>query len=87
MCVVLGLGPCAITHVYSSESSISLKLRTPVATDNGESLVLAAQSAAAAEAHVLDSNEGGGSDRGKGGIFTLCLVPNRTVPLLGLVEF
>lgn len=79
MCVVLGLGPCAITHVYSSESSISLKVIRPVAKFC-ESLVLAAQS----EAHVLDSNEGGGS--GKGGIFTLCLVPKRTVPLLGLVE-
>jgi len=80
ICVVLGLGPWDITHVYSSKSSISLKLITPVATDNGESLVFAAKPATS---HVLvDSEvEGGG---GSGGIFTLCLVPKRTLPLHGL---
>lgn len=77
MCVVFGLGPWDITHVYSSESSISLQERAlthveaqssfaklPDPDEFFESLVLVPKSSA----HVWDSN----------GIFTL----SRTFPLL-----
>lgn len=70
--------------MYSSKSSISLKLITPVANDNGESLVLAAKPATSQV--LVDSGDEGGGGGGSGGIFTLCLVPKRTVAVVGLVE-